>query len=237
MPRGGRGFCGGCKQTKGSLREETALRAVIDRLAAVLLLIAVLAAFVAMATGCRTIVAGGTARHDVGAFHAEVPTPSGIVHIYDDRDAVATTQPSIETNTGQMPQLGAAKEGTIGSVSFQQVKARGMAGGFVLAALFAAVAAFAWFVLRRPLVAVVCLSLSVVALLFPIWLGIGAAVIAVGAVLYLTNGHFKRIVGSVTHAIDETLPPDVATQFKGALRQGQDKADVNLVAAAKPPGV
>lgn len=213
------------------------MRSIIDRFFAGLLLVTVLVALFCCAMGCRTTVKGGTARHDAGAFVAVVPTPSGIVRITDDRDTVSTTQPTVETNTGQMPQFGAAKEGTISSVSFQQVKARGMAGGFVLAALFAAVAAFAWFVLRRPLVAVFCLSLSVVALLFPLWLGIGAAVVAVGAVLYLTSGHFKRIVGSVSHAIDETLPPNMAEQFKGALRQAQDNSDLKVVAAAKPQGV
>lgn len=193
------------------------------------------AALLAFSSGCRSKVIGGTARHDTGAFVAEVPTPSGIVRITDDRDTVSTTQPSVETNTRHLPQVGGAAEGELGNVTFQQVKARGMAGGFILAGLFAAVGAFAWYVLRRPVVAVVCGALAVVSLLFPLWVGIGAAVVAVGGVLYLTNGHFKRIVGSVSTALDE-LPPAEAAKVKSSLRKGQDHTDVRIVQAAKPQG-
>lgn len=182
--------------------------------------------------GCRSKIQGGTARHDTGGFHAEVPTPNGVVRISDDREVVSTTQPTVETNQA-LPQTATAEEGSIGGVSFKalpKVNRDNLIAGGLLIALGCAFLFIP--IIKQPGAACILIGAGVITMVYPwaLFVGLLAAFIwfAVKRGLLL-----KRVVTSVDHAVDAVVPPAAQAAFKGKLAERQDSGDAKVVKSLK----
>jgi hypothetical protein len=202
------------------------------KLAILLLYVVAAVAVLSLCAGCRTVVTGGTSHHDTGSV--TVAVEPGRVTVTDSRESISTTQPSTETNTGQMPQLGGSREGELGGLTFAQAKDNAISGkGWIIAILFWIAAAVTWLVLRRPMVAVLLAALGVGAALLPVWMGAACLIIPLAALVYFAWHNNAQVVAGISNGLS-ALPTDLAERFKNKMAEKQDDATKRVVRAAKP---
>lgn len=174
----------------------------------------------AIVAGCANKIQGGEARKEIAAFRATVQSPDGhVVKVSDDRDRVATTQPTVTTWGNVLPQIGEARLGDIGSVSIKQA-AKNWPLALPVGLIFLAAAFVYWRLLGQPIVAVLCGAMAVLSFFAPTIL-IWGAVAVVAYVLLTQTNVIKRLVNSGREVLEMT-PPDRVEPTKAAMSKAQD---------------
>jgi hypothetical protein len=172
--------------------------------------------------GCAsTRIDGGKAKRDVQATLVEIDGQGGVI-VTSSRDTVATTQPSVRAQGPHTPRVGAAADGELGAIAFDQVT-RTMADKnawpmFIIFAL--AAGAFAY--LRKWIWSAGSLAIGILAALFPWALGLAAAAV-IAVLLYFGWQYFRQIKVSLTTAREKA-----PTAAESVLTIAREQMDVSL---------
>ena len=180
-------------------------------------------------SGCKAPqkITGGSARHESGGFEISYAPPSGgKVTITDNREVIATTQPSVSIN-GDATNFKSitAPEGEIGGFSFvtKNIPKSYTIWGLIGLLLLTAVG---FYLVGNYVGAVASLACTVIAFIQPNILVFFA--IAALAWLILTNWkRIKQFISGNKVAL-ENMPPEVAEQAKVNMSTKQDEATQQL---------
>lgn len=192
-----------------------------------------LATLAALCFGCSSIK-GGEARHETHGLHVTM-SPDGTLTFDNDREAVATTQPSVSTTANTLPQVEGATEGELGGVKFTEMKRTVVANwwGFLI---FLGCAVVSYFIGRWVLV-IASISLAVLSIFYPAAiqaLAIGTlAVVAVVTILHYRKQIAQLVKGSELAL--NNLPKPMAEQAKVLMETKQDESTKKAVAAVTAP--
>lgn len=166
--------------------------------------------------GCKASqkIEGGTAQHDTGGFVVTyVPPGGGTVVIKDDRETVATTQPSISVSGDklQVSQQAGKGEGLLGGFTISAEDFKRTATPWVLIGVLL-VLALGFYLTKQFIWCGLCVAAAVIGLIQPVIL-VWAVLLGVAILLYVNRRQLAQIIKGNQKALQSLDPESVKTLF------------------------